>query len=395
MASAIASLTTRADVPSEERRGDWRRHSWGADGRAPDVRPRWWPQGETWPPSGPPERWRQMRGRFVRRAAAFAFMAFLFFAFVVAAFVTLLVNIFSSAGAGGSALFVPLAVLAVVIVAFGFARGLRRLVVPLGDLIDAAESVEAGNYSARVRPRGPRELRSLARAFNAMSARLESSEEQRRRLLADVTHELRTPLTIMQGNLEALLDGLYPADAEHLEPILDETRVLSRLVDDLRTLSLAEAGALTLHRESTDIGDLVSDSVASFRTQADGAGISLVSAVEDGLPQIEVDAVRMREVLSNLLSNALRYTPRGGSVRVGASASDGKVRISVKDSGPGIAAEALPHVFDRFYKSEESHGAGLGLAIAKSLVVAHGGEIEATSAPGQGTEMRVTLPVAR
>ena len=336
-----------------------------------------------------------MRGRFVRRAAAFAFMAFLFFAFVVAAFVTLLVNIFSSAGAGGSALFVPLAVLAVVIVAFGFARGLRRLVVPLGDLIDAAESVEAGNYSARVRPRGPRELRSLARAFNAMSARLESSEEQRRRLLADVTHELRTPLTIMQGNLEALLDGLYPADAEHLEPILDETRVLSRLIDDLRTLSLAEAGALTLHRESTDIGDLVSDSVASFRTQADGAGISLVSAVEDGLPQIEVDPVRMREVLSNLLSNALRYTPRGGSVRVGASASDGKVRISVKDSGPGIAAEALPHVFDRFYKSEESHGAGLGLAIAKSLVVAHGGEIEATSVPGQGTEMRVTLPVAR
>jgi two-component system OmpR family sensor kinase/two-component system sensor histidine kinase BaeS len=226
-----------------------------------------------------------------------------------------------------------------------------------------------------------------------MSARLETSEEQRRRLLADVTHELRTPLTIMQGNLEALLDGLYPADAEHLEPILDETRVLSRLVDDLRTLSLAEAGALTLHREPTDIGDLVSDSVVSFRTQADGTGITLASAVEDALPQIEVDPVRMREVLSNLLSNALRYTPPGGRVRVSASASDGKVRVSVKDSGPGIAAEVLPHVFDRFYKSEESRGAGLGLAIAKSLVVAHGGEISATSTLGQGTEMLITLPV--
>jgi two-component system OmpR family sensor kinase/two-component system sensor histidine kinase BaeS len=334
-----------------------------------------------------------MRGRFVRRAAAFAFMAFLFFAFVVAAFVTLLINIFNSAGAGGSAMFVPLAILAVVIVAFGFARGLRRLVIPLGELIEAAESVEAGDYGARVRPRGPRELRSLARAFNAMSARLETSEEQRRRLLADVTHELRTPLTIMQGNLEALLDGLYPADAEHLEPILDATRVLSRLVDDLRTLSLAEAGALTLHREPTDIGDLVSDSVASFRTQADAAGITLVAALDDALPQAEVDPVRIREVLANLLSNALRYTPRGGTVRADATAEIGHVRVVVRDSGPGIAADALPHVFDRFYKSEESRGAGLGLAIAKSIVVAHGGEIEATSATGAGTERSFTLPV--
>jgi two-component system OmpR family sensor kinase/two-component system sensor histidine kinase BaeS len=334
-----------------------------------------------------------MSGRFARRAAAFAFIAFLFFAFVVAAFVTLLINVFNSGGGGGPTMFVPLAILAVFIVAFTVARGLRRLVIPLGDLIEAAESVEAGDYSARVRPRGPRELRSLARAFNAMSARLETSEEQRRRLLADVTHELRTPLTIMQGNLEALLDGVYPADAEHLEPILDATRVLSRLVDDLRTLSLAEAGALTLHREPTDIGDLVSDAVASFRTQADAAGISLVAAVDGALPKIEVDPVRMREVLSNLLSNALRYTPRGGTVRVGATAEIGYVRVVVRDSGPGIAADALPHVFDRFYKSEESRGAGLGLAIAKSLVVAHGGEIEATSAAGEGTEMRLRVPV--
>src|ERR1700716_63042 len=206
MASAIASPTTRADVPPEGRRGDWGRSSWSSGQRPP-----WWPQGETWPPSGPPERWRQMRGRFVRRAAGFALFAFLVFAFVVAAFVTLLMNAFNSAGSG-SAMFVPLAILAVFIVAFTVARGLRRLVIPLGDLIEAAESVEAGDYAARVRPRGPRELRSLARAFNAMSARLETSEEQRRRLLADVTHELPTPLTIMQGNLEALLDGLYPAD---------------------------------------------------------------------------------------------------------------------------------------------------------------------------------------
>jgi signal transduction histidine kinase len=198
----------------------------------------------------------------------------------------------------------------------------------------------------------------------------------------------------MQGNLEALLDGVYPADSAHLEPILDETRVLSRLVDDLRTLSLAEAGALTLHREPTDVGQLLTDSVASFRTQADAGGVDLATALDGVLPQAEIDPVRMREVLSNLLSNALRYTPRGGTVRVEASVVDGKIRVSVRDSGPGIAAEVLPHIFDRFYKSDESRGAGLGLAIAKSLVVAHGGEIDAMSAPGQGTEMRFTLPVA-
>lgn len=377
----------RAGDAQEDRSGDAPRRSWGT------RRPPWWPQGEPYPP--PRGQWPRMRGRFMRRFAAMFIGAFLFFGFVVAAFVTILLNIFRNAASGGGiAAFIPLAIVVLLLFATA-ARGFRRFAAPLGDLIDAAESVEAGNYGVRVRARGPRELRSLATAFNSMSGRLESSERERRRLLADVTHELRTPLTIMQGNLEALLDGMYPADAEHLEPILDETRALSRLVDDLRTLSLGEAGALTLHREPTDMGDLVSDTVASFRTQADAAGITLVTAVDAALPRAEVDPVRLREVLTNLLSNALRYTPRGGTVRVSATAADGRVRVIVRDSGPGIAAEALPHVFDRFYKSEDSHGAGLGLAIAKSLVVAHGGEIEATSAAGEGTEMRVTLPLAR
>jgi len=193
-----------------------------------------------------------MSRRFVRRAAAFVFLAFLFFAFVVASFVVLLINAFNSPGAGGgSAIFVPLAILAVVIVAFAVARGIRRLVIPLGDLIDAAQSVEAGDYGARVRPRGPRELRALARAFNAMSERLETSEEQRRRLLADVTHELRTPLTIMQGNLEALLDGLYPADAEHLEPILD-----GRSKRDSRAIGLRSERDNRIGHEVRDVGGL-------------------------------------------------------------------------------------------------------------------------------------------
>jgi two-component system OmpR family sensor kinase/two-component system sensor histidine kinase BaeS len=334
-----------------------------------------------------------MRGRFMRRFAVFFVGFILFFAFVVAAFVTLLIGAFSGAGPGFGPFGPLIAIFFLLLIATTVARGIRRLVAPLGDLIDAAESVQAGNYAVRVRPRGPRELRSFARAFNSMSARLERSEEQRQQLLADVTHELRTPLTVVQGNLEALLDGVYPADAQHLVPILDETRVLSRLVDDLRTLSMAEAGALALHREPTDIGELVTDSVASLRTQADSAGIALIIETAAGLPHADIDPVRLREVLSNLLSNALRYTPRGGSVRVSATVSDGSLSISVRDSGPGIPTEALPHVFDRFYKSDESRGAGLGLAIAKSLVVAHGGEIGATSESGQGTEMRFTLPL--
>jgi len=373
---------------AEDPVGDRLRRHWGPN------RPSWWPQSEPYPP--PRGQWPRMRGTFMRRFAGMFVIAFLFFGFVVAAFITILVNIFKDATTGGGiAAFIPLTI--VVLLLFGTAaRGFRRFAAPLGELIDAAESVEAGNYGVRVRvrARGPRELRSLVTAFNSMSGRLESSERERRRLLADVTHELRTPLTIMQGNLEALLDGVYPADPAHLEPILDETRVLSRLVDDLRTLSLAEAGALTLHREPTDVGQLLTDSVASFRIPADAAGIELATALDGVLPQAEIDPVRMREVLSNLLSNALRYTPRGGTVRVGASVADSKVRVSVSDSGPGIAVEALPHIFDRFYKSDESRGAGLGLAIAKSLVVAHGGEIEARSELGQGTEMRFMFPVA-
>jgi signal transduction histidine kinase len=344
-----------------------------------------------------------MRGHFMRRFAVFALLAFLSFAFVVAAFVTLLISAFSTSGPGLGAFAPLIAIFALLVVATTVARAIRRLVVPLGDLIDAAEKVEAGNYAVRVRPRGPRELRSLAGAFNSMSARLERNEEQRQQLLADVTHELRTPLTVVQGNLEALLDNVYPADAQHLAPILDETRVLSRLVDDLRTLSIAEAGALALHREPTDLVVLAHDIVASFRPQADLAGIRLHVTTPVGLLQlVNVDPVRTREILSNLIANSLRHTPRDGTITVGIERGDAidsaaghpHVSVTVRDTGRGIAADALPHVFDRFYKSDESRGAGLGLAIAKSLVVAHGGEISATSEPGQGTEMRFTVPVS-
>jgi len=377
--------------------------SWGhRGGPIPTKRPPWWPHSEPFPPKEGD--WRRVRGRYMARAAMFSFIAFLVFAFVVAAFITLLVSIFTSiGGAGGPAIPVPLALLVLFLVVAMAARSFRRFAAPLADLIQAAESVESGDYGVRVRVRGPGEVRSLARAFNAMSERLETSEEQRKRLLADVTHELRTPLTIMQGNLEAMLDGVYPADASHLEPIIDETRVLSRLVDDLRTLSLAEAGALALHREPTDLVLLARDVLAAFRQQADEKGVTLQFTTPPGLTRsADIDPVRTREIFSNLLSNALRHTPRDGTITVGiepgdpveSAAGHPKLRVTVRDTGDGISADLLPHIFDRFYKSDESRGVGLGLAIAKSLVVAHGGEIDATSAPGQGTEMRFTIPVA-
>ena len=273
------------------------------------------------------------------------------------------------------------------------ARSLRRIARPVGDLIDAVGRVADGDLSTRVAERGPREARTLARAFNTMTTRLEAGEEQRRRLLADVSHELRTPLSVVQGNLEALVDGVHPADEAHLVAILDETKVLSRLVEDLRTLSLAESGALALHREAIDVGALVRETVDSLASRALPAGVSLEAQVPSGLPQVDADPVRGREILSNLIANALRYTPRGGQVTVTARAEGARVAIDVRDTGAGIAPERIARIFDRFYKSPESRGAGLGLAIAKQLVEAHGGEISATSVVGEGTVVHFTLPV--
>jgi two-component system sensor histidine kinase BaeS len=285
-----------------------------------------------------------------------------------------------------------LAVLAVIVSSF------RRVAVPVGDVMEAAQRVAEGDYRVRVAERGPDEVRALARSFNAMTERLQAGDEQRRRLLADVTHELRNPLSVIQGNLEAMLDGVHPRDDAHLAPVLEETRVLARLIDDLRTLSLAESGVLQLQREPTDLGILLTEAVAAFRAQAQAAGVTLRTDLADDLPLLEADPTRLREVVSNLIANALRYTPAGGTVTVEAgvvrsSKPAEAICIAVRDTGSGIAPEALPHIFDRFYKSEDSRGSGLGLAIAKSLVAAHGGEITAESVPGRGTTIRFTLPL--
>ena len=258
--------------------------------------------------------------------------------------------------------------------------------------MEAADRVAAGDHDVQVPERGPRRFRRLARSFNAMTERLRASERERRNLIADVAHELRTPLTVIQGQTEGLLDGLYPADREHLEPLLEETRVMSRLLNDLLTLSTAEAGALQLHREPVQPQTLMHEALEAFEGPAALVGVTLDSDVSSALPTLDADPVRIGEVLANLLSNALRHTPSGGRISVSAEPADGAVEFVVTDTGSGITLDALPNVFDRFVKAVDSSGAGLGLAIAKSLVQAHGGMISAESPPGEGTAMSFLLP---
>jgi signal transduction histidine kinase len=331
-----------------------------------------------------------MRRRFMGRIGCF----FLFMAAIFVSVVVLLGWLIGSAigAARGVAPTILIGLLALLILAM-IGRAIRRAAAPVGDLIEASGRVEAGDFSTRVPESGPREVRALTRAFNAMSARLEETEQQRRSALADVSHELRTPLTVIQGNLEALLDGVYPADAEHLQPILEESRVLERLIDDLRTLTLAEAGSLVLHREPTNVGALLNDVAAAYRSQAEQAGITLTATAADDLPTLDLDPARIREVVANLLTNALRHTPRDGKVELSARLAGDQVEVTVHDSGSGIAPDQLDKIFDRFYRSPDSPGSGLGLPIAKSLVEAHGGTIIAAAEVGRGTTVRFSLPL--
>jgi signal transduction histidine kinase len=331
-----------------------------------------------------------MSRRFVRRAVGFAMMAVVLVAVVVVGLAWLLGTLLGPQLL--SAVLPAVAVLIGLFIILRVLRGVGRAAAPLGDLIEASGRVEAGEFGVQVGERGPREIRALARAFNAMSARLAEDTEDRRRLLADVSHELRTPLTVIQGNVEGMLDGLYPADAVHLERVLAEARHLERLVDDLRTLSLADAGALPLHRESTDLAALASEAVAGFQPQAAVDGVSLTLEAE-GATVLEVDPRRVRQVIANLVSNALRHTPAGGHVTVAIQPAADAVELTVSDTGSGMDAESIDRAFDRFWRSGAAAGAGLGLGIVRDLVRAHGGDVSLESTPGAGTIVRCRFPL--
>ncbi|MBU0703479.1 MAG: HAMP domain-containing histidine kinase [Chloroflexi bacterium] len=372
-----------------------------------------------WPPMGPPPPWarwdpdhefpRWSRARhskrgflFLRFVGAFGFMALLVLG-GMAAFAFLLSRLFEGGGRmaalvwlGGCGLSLTLPLLAMVLAV----RAFRGIAMPLADVMAAADAVAEGDLSVRVDvpSHGPREFGRLTESFNRMTEGLERADRQRRNLTADVAHELRTPLHIIQGNLEGVLDGVYEPTSEHVEATLDETRLLARLVEDLRTLSLAEAGQLPLAREPVDVAELLADLSTSFSGQAEAAGLDLRVEIEGGLPLVTGDVGRLEQVLGNLTANALRHTPPGGDITLQAQPMENGVRIIVRDTGEGIPAEDLPYIFDRFWRGDRSRshasgaGSGLGLAIARQLVQAHGGVIRVESEPGRGTTFAVELP---
>jgi signal transduction histidine kinase len=285
---------------------------------------------------------------------------------------------------------------------FGVLAGLvvsRALARPLGQLAETAQRLGKRDFSARAEVKGAIEMRAVAQAFNDMADALSQSEEQRRNLVADVAHELRTPLTVLQANLQALSDGVYPVTAEEIERLLHQTQLLTHLVGELRELSMAEARQLTLNRKPLDLVVVLGQIAISFQPAADQHHI----AIQVDAPQsvwIEADDERLQQVMNNVMDNALRHTPSGGQIRLAVQAVDGKAVLTVSDTGSGIAPEHLPHVFDRFYRADRSRsrqtgGSGLGLAIVKAIVELHGGTITAhsPSVAGVGTTIRIVWPL--
>lgn len=269
---------------------------------------------------------------------------------------------------------------------------------PLREMASASHAIAQGHLEQQVPVRSDDELGDLARAFNRMSAELARITRQRRQMTADIAHDLRTPLTVLAGYLEAMQDGTLAPTPQRIAMMQQEVAGLTRLVEDLRTLSLADADQLYLRLEETEVGELLARVRDVYAPQAQQEEVALRVRVAPDLPLVTLDAARMRQVVGNLVSNALRHTPAGGVIMLEAAREGAGVLLRVRDTGSGIAAEELPHIFDRFYRGDASRNerrgaSGLGLAIARSLVEMHGGTISVQSAPGVGALFSIYLPL--
>jgi two-component system, OmpR family, sensor histidine kinase BaeS len=274
----------------------------------------------------------------------------------------------------------------------------RTLTRPLRDLTAASHAMASGQLKQQVEVRSRDELGELTATFNQMSADLEHSNQLRRQMTADIAHDLRTPLGVITGYLESMRDGVLKPTPERYDAIYSEAKHLQRLVEDLRTLSLADAGELKINRQPVQPADLLERLVQAFQHQAGQLQVSLKLVVDPSLPDIFVDPERIEQVLGNLVSNSLRYTPEGGEIEFSAHAEEGGVRLAVRDNGSGMAPDVIIHIFERFYRGDDSRAqqgeeSGLGLAIAKSVVELHGGKINASSQGiGHGTTISILLP---
>jgi len=357
----------------------------------------------------PPRHWHNHNHDYAKQKRRFLWMRFfgffLFFAIpllIVGGFVGMVFrtdnfqpHMMSHAPIGALICLVPIFVIGLLL--FFGTRAFRQMGTPLADVMSAADAVAEGDLSVHVPERGPGEIRRLAESFNRMVSELASADQQRRNMTADVAHELRTPIHVLRGNLEGMLDGVYDATPEQLNAMLEETRLLTRLVDDLQTISLAEAGQLPLYFAKVDIAELLADVQTSFSVQAEDAGVELILDIQDADMVIEADVNRLDQVLGNLVGNALRHTPAEGWIRLQAESSPNGVRLEIRDEGQGIPPEDLPFIFDRFYRADKSRsrkggGSGLGLAIARELIRLHGGEISVKSELGKGTTFIIDLP---
>jgi signal transduction histidine kinase len=274
----------------------------------------------------------------------------------------------------------------------------RRILSPVKALTQAARRLGKGDFSQRVGVDEKGEVGELAESFNTMASDLEHNEQLRRNMVADIAHELRTPLSNLNGYLEAIRDGVVKPNPDTIRSLSEEGATLSRLVDDLQELSLADAGELKLVYQPEDISTLINESVAAVRTKAAAKNITMSAELQAELPQANIDSHRIKQVLNNLLENAIAHTGRQGSVTVTARRQVKDITVSVADTGEGISAQDLPNIFERFYRADKSRarstgGSGLGLTIARRLVEAHGGRIWAESQPGQGSTFFFTLPI--
>lgn len=273
----------------------------------------------------------------------------------------------------------------------------RYISTPISHLAEAAERVGKGDLNARVPVRGSQEIQALATAFNRMAADLQHAETLRKNMMADVSHELRTPLTVLEGNLRAALDEVYKLDEAEIASLYGQTAHLIRLVNDLRELALAESRQIRMEKQPTDVQFLITETIQMLEPLAYDKAVSLVYQ-PNPLPMVMADEVRIRQVLINLLTNALRHTPTGGQIHIAAALNGRVVQICIRDTGDGIAPDQLAFVFERFYRADKSRsretgGTGLGLAIVKAIIEAHGGQVSVHSAGlGQGSQFVLSLP---